>query len=140
MAYSFTLLPAATLAAVYISHLLWRKFSRPPLPPGPRGIPILGNIHDVPAESPWLALAALGERYAGGLFSLQILGQPMIVVDRADTAADLLDTHGAALSGRPTFAMAGALVGYDGALPLCQYGPRVRTERVTRIDDILNCI
>jgi hypothetical protein len=41
----------------------WR--SRPPLPPGPKGYPIIGNLLDMPPQDSqaWLKYAELGEKY-----------------------------------------------------------------------------
>ena len=33
------------------------------LPPGPPGIPILGNLFDLPKRSPWLGYRGLSRRY-----------------------------------------------------------------------------
>lgn len=38
------------------------------LPPGPKGLPIIGNVLDMPSEKDWLTFAHWGDIY-GTLFS-----------------------------------------------------------------------
>ncbi|KAJ4490596.1 cytochrome P450 [Lentinula aciculospora] len=74
------------------------------LPPGPRGLPIIGNLFDVPAEKEWLTFAKWGETY-GKLASVTVLGQPLIIVNSASVAKDMLDKHSAIYSDRPVIPM-----------------------------------
>ena len=34
-----------------------------PLPPGPRGLPLIGNVLDMPSEKEWLTFAEWGEEW-----------------------------------------------------------------------------
>jgi len=34
-----------------------------PLPPGPKGLPIIGNVFDMPVDQEWLTFAKWGEEY-----------------------------------------------------------------------------
>ena len=60
-------LSVAALAVVVLSTILWsfRRRSAAPLPPGPRGYPLVGNFFDMPSlqSQNWLTFAKWGEIY-----------------------------------------------------------------------------
>ena len=49
------------LAIFYVNRTKVPKGSK--LPPGPKGLPIVGNLPDIPAERPWVKLAEWGKEY-----------------------------------------------------------------------------
>ena len=54
--------PYYKLAAVFFSVMLFRQWKKSrdgnlnglPLPPGPKGYPLIGNIFDMPIYKPWI--------------------------------------------------------------------------------------
>jgi hypothetical protein len=41
----------------------WTRRDSLPLPPGPRGLPLLNNLLDVPKHHPWVQYAKWGREY-----------------------------------------------------------------------------
>ncbi|KAF8896779.1 OrdA protein [Gymnopilus junonius] len=112
--------------------LTWLIFqSRRPdshyLPPGPKGLPIIGNVADMPSQKEWLTFAEWGRKW-GGIISVKLLGRPMIIINSANIMEEL-DKKGAIYSNRPVLEMGGELVGYNQTLVLIAYGSRFRTYR-----------
>lgn len=56
-----------TLAFLVVSFLfvrcLWGRKASARLPPGPRPLPLLGNIHQLPKDHPQMAFAEWGKKY-----------------------------------------------------------------------------
>lgn len=85
-------------------------------PPGPRPLPIIGNLLDIPKESSWLAYAKFAKRYggvfflssvpskmssAGDVLSFHVFGKVIIVLNTVKATRDLLDKRGEIYSDRP---------------------------------------
>ncbi|KZT61614.1 cytochrome P450 [Calocera cornea HHB12733] len=71
-----------------------------PLPPGPRGLPILGNLLQVPSSLLFLKLAEWAKEY-GPIYSYSMAGQPIVVLNGVKEASDILDRCSALTSDRP---------------------------------------
>ncbi|KAJ7196390.1 cytochrome P450 [Mycena pura] len=81
----------------------------------------------MPSVNEWLTFSEWGSKW-GGLSSVTLLGQPIIIVNSA-AAMEQLDSRGSVFSARPRLPMAGELVGYDQTLVLVPSGPRFRVFR-----------
>ncbi|KAK0463550.1 cytochrome P450 [Desarmillaria tabescens] len=89
-----------TCSLLYLS----RRRRRVPLPPGPKGIPLLGNLWDVPVEYPWVTYARWTATY-GDVFYLDTPGNPTVVINSAQAAVDLFEKRSGNYSDRPDFTM-----------------------------------
>ncbi|KAH9889804.1 CyP450 monooxygenase [Cubamyces lactineus] len=98
-----------------------------PLPPGPRGLPLIGNMLDMPRYKPWIGLRDLTTTY-GSLVYLRVPRNPLLIIGDAETAFELLDKRSAYTSDRPTNPMA-ELMGMDGIFGLMSYGERWKRQR-----------
>jgi hypothetical protein len=84
------------------------------MPPGPSGIPILGNALQIPVSMPWYRFTELSKEYGtllflkmyyvlvyiGPIFSLNMAGQPVVVLNSHKITADLFGLL-CLLSGSP---------------------------------------
>ncbi|KAM6493606.1 cytochrome P450 [Amanita muscaria] len=89
-------------------------------PPGPKGIPIFGNLFQL-STRPWIEFSAFKEQY-GPLVYLNIVGQPLLITNTHTAATDLFDRRGGVYSDRPRSIVADYLTG-GLYLPFARHGP-----------------
>ena len=102
-----------TAGAVVFIYLFTRLVSSKkdlPLPPGPKGLPLLGNIFDLPpaGKPEWEHWHGHKEKY-GPISSLNVCGQPFIIMNEGKVALELLKDRAANFSERPTATFSGEM-------------------------------
>ncbi|KAI0544513.1 cytochrome P450 [Xylaria curta] len=107
-----------------------RDAGRLPLPPGPRGFPLVGNVNDFPssdtlAAQHWLKHKAL----YGPISSVTIMGQPVILVNDARLAIELCDKRSSKYSSRPRQVFAGEMMGWANSLGLVPHNNLFKAQR-----------
>ncbi|TEB27961.1 O-methylsterigmatocystin oxidoreductase [Coprinellus micaceus] len=100
-----------------------------PLPPGPKGKPIVGNAAQIPKIRPWEGYHALCQEY-GDIIYLNALGQGILVLDSRRRAVDLLENRSTIYSDRPKLA-ATDLADMNWSFGLMPYGREWRRYRRT---------
>ncbi|KAF2819240.1 cytochrome P450 [Ophiobolus disseminans] len=96
------------LGAVFTLYVVYQQRRAAKLPPGPRRLPIIGNLHQAPTGAVWLKFQRWVEQY-GPLVSLDFGGTSVILVGNYDIARDLLDKRASIYSSRPRSVFAGEL-------------------------------
>ncbi|KAH9834636.1 cytochrome P450 [Rhodofomes roseus] len=84
-----------------IYYASWqRRGRRRHLPPGPRPLPILGNIHQMTLEYPEKRFAKLREKY-GDIVYLKMFNTPVLIINTVHDARELLERPGKKYLNRP---------------------------------------
>lgn len=96
-------------------------------PPGPKGLPLVGNILDLPGRGTleyqhWLTHKG---KY-GPISSVTVLGQTLVILHTRDAIHDVLDVQSAKTSGRPTPEFAHNICGFDKIPGGQQYNDKYR--------------
>ncbi|GAA5916201.1 hypothetical protein JCM8208_000032 [Rhodotorula glutinis] len=121
-----------TLVAVLVAAAVFlfarSKPTKGPLPPGPPGLPFIGNILDVPKSKPWVRFAEWTDEY-GPMFTLKMGRNTMVVLGRAQPAIDLLDKRSNIYSSRARLIMTSELVSRGLRMTFMPYGDLWRRER-----------
>ncbi|GJE84150.1 cytochrome P450 [Phanerochaete sordida] len=120
-------LAALLVAAVALQAYLRRRRYR--LPPGPKGLPVLGNKYDIPEKYEWLAYERWGREFGSDVIYLNFVGTPVIVLNSMQAINDLLEKRSAIYSDRPVTVMAYELVGIDRNFGFIPYGDVWREHR-----------
>lgn len=117
------LLAGCLVTILFVRAAAARKRRNPrglPLPPGPKGLPVIGNLRDMPADDkhPWKAYHELCKEYggcqqsvfrglllilrvSGGMVYMSVMGQGTLVLGTLPHAVQLLDRRAATYSDRP---------------------------------------
>ena len=89
-----------------------------PYPPGPRPLPLVGNLLDIPKEFSWLSYMHLSKKHGmiysaargfltepmatGDVLSFRVFGTVIVVLNSIKANKDLLERRGDIYSDRPT--------------------------------------
>ncbi|KAG6330988.1 hypothetical protein ID866_8100 [Astraeus odoratus] len=113
----------------FATYRVWKNRTRRGLrlPPGPKGLPLLGNIFDIDPARPWVVYTEWGKRY-GGIVYTSLLGQGFLIINDEKIAQELLERRSSIYSDRPYFSMVDAFgMGFNTGSLSC--GKRWRLHR-----------
>ncbi|KAK0211153.1 cytochrome P450 [Desarmillaria ectypa] len=139
------------LGVFFLSYLIRRRQARLranphrlPLPPGPKPLPIVGNLQDIPrdseaarynklarehGESPATLVFFRSDTNAGDLVFLSVFGKTILVVNTYQVANDLFEKRSSNYSDRNELPMINDLMGWDWSFGHMPYGDRWKAHR-----------
>ncbi|PFH47987.1 hypothetical protein AMATHDRAFT_66464 [Amanita thiersii Skay4041] len=122
---------AASFLLIYFLHRRSknRGFNSLPLPPGPKGWPIIGNLLDMPPKFEWMKYHEWCKEYDSDIIYLNIAGLSVIVLDTPEATTELLERRSSIYSDRPRLPMINELMGWDFNFGFMGYGERWRSQR-----------
>jgi cytochrome P450 len=119
----------ATAAFLFILFLWARRpKSSVPLPPGPKPIPVIGNIRDLTPKQLWVTATKWSKQY-GDVCYVHVFGQGLVFLCSPEAAFDLLDKRGSIYSDKPYLVMTGELVGCKRMVAFTGYGDESKRQR-----------
>jgi len=115
-------------------HSYSKLSARPPgYPPGPKTVPFLGNLHQLPIKRPELTFAKFAQQF-GAITGLKFGCQNVVILNTWQAVHDLIEQKGSIYSSRPTNAVADIVVP-NGLNPgVSVYGDLWRWQRKTTME------
>ncbi|KAJ7596168.1 cytochrome P450 [Mycena floridula] len=100
------------VVAVLLGHRWLNRRRRPPLPLGPKGLPIIGNLRDMNYDGrhSWMVYADWSKTYASDVLYLEVFGKPLIILNSAQAITDIMEKRSAVYSDRPDMHMVNDLM------------------------------
>jgi len=84
-----------------VLNFLAKKGRKNVMPPGPIGLPFIGNLHQYDDLTPHIYFSKLAKKY-GKIFSLKLGSTPIVVISSAKLAKEVMKTQDLAFCSRPS--------------------------------------
>ncbi|TFK20074.1 cytochrome P450 [Coprinopsis marcescibilis] len=120
----------AVFIGLFFAYVFYRRRrSNPPLPPGPKKWPIVGNLFQIPTSFEWETYAHWGEVYNSDILHLDVAGKSIIIVNSIKAATELFEKRSALYSSRTRFVMVNELIGFDWLFGFMPYADAWKERR-----------
>ncbi|XP_044145181.1 cytochrome P450 2K6-like [Bufo gargarizans] len=107
------LLLLSIVVILFLANVIKNQKKYSNFPPGPKPLPIIGNMHIINSLKPQKSFMEISKKY-GTVFSVNFGTDKMVIVCGYDTVKDVLINHAEEFAGRPVTAI--------GAMTLQKYG------------------
>ncbi|KZO93034.1 cytochrome P450 [Calocera viscosa TUFC12733] len=134
LAFLFQVLGALLAGAVAYHTWTEQKFSR--MPPGPPGLPLLGNLLDIPLSQLMFKKLTTWSKTHGPIYSFRLTTRRVVVLSSAKVAGDILDRMSSQSGGRPEHIKAGEYMTRGRLLAFMQRTPLWRILRKAAHDTL----
>ncbi|KAJ7439312.1 cytochrome P450 [Mycena latifolia] len=126
---TLTLLAISTTLPLCLWFLVSRlRRARLSYPPGPPGLPLIGNTFDNPGAYKYRTYKAWGDKY-GPVTYFRLLTEDVVVLNTREAALKSLEKRSSIYADRPRQIMCGELMSWNRGIALCHAGQRHRTYR-----------
>ncbi|CAH1266054.1 CYP2J2 [Branchiostoma lanceolatum] len=112
---------------VIITAVLWRRSSTAGLPPGPRGLPLVGNLFSL-SKANALVYQEWSKKY-GDIFTIYAFSQPRVVLNGFSAIREALVTNADVFSSRPSIPVLGSPDQSAKGLLFEPYTPRYKEHK-----------
>ncbi|KAH9038276.1 cytochrome P450 [Lactarius hengduanensis] len=122
---------------------------RLPYPPGPKRLPVVGNLLDMPSQEEWVAYRKWSEKLGvehvhsrrfhllpaewpssgSDIIHTDVIGSHIVILNSIKAANELLEKRSSIYSDRPHLVVLQELFGMDYHIGLVRYGPAWRHSR-----------
>lgn len=123
---------ALILLLLTVCHFIYSRWINPQpslqVPPGPTGIPVLGNVHQVLSEHQEYTFADWGRKY-GDVVYARFFNKPALVLNSLRASQDLLEKGGSKYSDRPHFILLQDLLQFRPTLAFMPFSEEWRRHR-----------
>ncbi|XP_073530062.1 cytochrome P450 2K1-like isoform X1 [Phyllobates terribilis] len=99
-----TLVLSIILCLFFVLFFIERKKIAYNFPPGPRPLPIIGNLHILDMKKPYITMHQLSKKY-GPVYTLQLGVEKVVVICGYEAVKDALVNHADEFSGRAKVAL-----------------------------------
>ncbi|XP_045862032.1 cytochrome P450 2K6-like [Meles meles] len=92
---TFVIIPILSLLLIFLFNIkiFMTKASKQHFPPGPRPLPIIGNLHILNLKRPYQTMLELSQKY-GSIYSIQMGPKKVVVLSGYETVKDALVNYG----------------------------------------------
>ncbi|GJE96484.1 cytochrome P450 [Phanerochaete sordida] len=118
---TFPPIPWLAFGLIFVCALFTSLAKRPRYPPGPKGLPVVGNLFDVPVDNPWIRYTQLGQQLGSDIIHFEVLGRHIVVLNSVKAARDLLEKRSSNYSGRAESVMFTDITGWHRNWALWPY-------------------
>ncbi|XP_021758643.1 cytochrome P450 83B1-like [Chenopodium quinoa] len=128
----------AALSVIFLAKVSKNGKNQPFCPPpGPKGLPLIGNLHQFEPSNTHVYYSKLGKTY-GPIFALRLMSKPMVVIQSAKLAQEIFQTHDKNFCNRPMLAGTKKL-SYNGLdVAFSPYSDYIREMKKILIVHLLN--